>query len=563
MNHPPREDLLLFARGSLGGDGLLTLTAHLANCAPCRNAGLSLADDAPEEHFSDVVERLTALVDVAGAASESIDQELRDSETTIQVLRLGGASEELEFALALILFSQAWLAPDGQLKEARKKTARARETFRRLGDDFEVGRTWLAEARLAIRAGETAAAMRAAEEAARIFEGHGDEQRVQMAHALLQRCVVDTADANAADPSAAALLAPFLPWPTTSDWKEITSHERFRTAAVAVRLIAEAHSICDKTPLEGLKFADGAIAIAEGLPNESLGAQTACDLRGTAWRERANALRLLGRFAEALESLTRAESWYERSPSDGLGRCIVKYIRATVLYEQGRLVEAAALAEDVEAAYTRRGDEERRMNALYLRACIRFESYDLESARDLFSRVLSYGETTRDELWIARAAAALGNCEIERGNLELASGHFHRALAIFREARQSAECIRAEWGIACVFLRGGNHEEAIRRLGAVSTAFEDAGMVTDGALAGLDLADALLAAGRADQIVDLTSRLFRVFANAGMLTGALTAMSYLREAAHRSTLTPAAVQLVRTFLRRAQRDPDFLFVPPA
>jgi hypothetical protein len=88
-------------------------------------------------------------------------------------------------------------------------------------------------------------------------------------------------------------------------------------------------------------------------------------------------------------------------------------------------------------------------------------------------------------------------------------------------------------------------------------------MVTDAALAGLDIADALLALGQTKPIVDLATRLFRVFTEAGMLTGALTAIAYIKEAAAVGTLTSAALQSVRTFLRRAERQPDLLFEPPS
>jgi hypothetical protein len=87
-------------------------------------------------------------------------------------------------------------------------------------------------------------------------------------------------------------------------------------------------------------------------------------------------------------------------------------------------------------------------------------------------------------------------------------------------------------------------------------------MATDAALAGLDSADALLALGRTAEIVELTARLFRVFQDAGMVTGTLTAMAYLKEAASAGTLTPAVLQSVRTFLRRAGREPELLFAPP-
>ena len=87
-------------------------------------------------------------------------------------------------------------------------------------------------------------------------------------------------------------------------------------------------------------------------------------------------------------------------------------------------------------------------------------------------------------------------------------------------------------------------------------------MVTDAALAGLDVADGLLGLKRTHEIIEFAAHLFRVFTDAGMLTGALTAIAYIKEAAAAGTLTPTDLDAVRRFLRRAERQPDLLFLPP-
>jgi len=113
-----------------------------------------------------------------------------------------------------------------------------------------------------------------------------------------------------------------------------------------------------------------------------------------------------------------------------------------------------------------------------------------------------------------------------------------------------------------MLLEVGKHVDAIRRLRNVTAAFESLGMVTDAALAGLDIAEGLLASERSREIIDLAAHLFLVFTDAGMLTGALTAIAYIKEAAGRGTLTPGDLQVVRGFLRRAERKPDLIFIPP-
>ena len=164
--------------------------------------------------------------------------------------------------------------------------------------------------------------------------------------------------------------------------------------------------------------------------------------------------------------------------------------------------------------------------------------------------------------WVARAANALGWCQSDRGNLSEASMQFHEALTLLREIGPTTDRLTTEWGIATVLLRAGKRSDAIRRLRDVAAEFEVRGMVTDAALVNVDIADGLLALGHTHEIVKLAARMFRVFTDAGMLTGALTALAYIKEAAATGTLTLDDLQAVRVFLRRAERQPELLFVPP-
>ena len=82
------------------------------------------------------------------------------------------------------------------------------------------------------------------------------------------------------------------------------------------------------------------------------------------------------------------------------------------------------------------------------------------------------------------------------------------------------------------------------------------------ALAGVDLAEALLVLERWEEIVKVATHAFRVLKKAGHLTGALTALAYLKEAAAKRQVAPETLKVVRDYLRRVEREPDLLFVPP-
>jgi hypothetical protein len=133
---------------------------------------------------------------------------------------------------------------------------------------------------------------------------------------------------------------------------------------------------------------------------------------------------------------------------------------------------------------------------------------------------------------------------------------------ILRETGPASDRISTEWGLARVALYGGKASEAVHRLRDVIAQFEGIGMVSDAALAGVDMSEALLVLERWEEIVKVARHAFRVLKKAGHLTGALTALAYLREAAAKRLLTPEALKVVREYLRRVEREPDLLFVPP-
>lgn len=365
------------------------------------------------------------------------------------------------------------------------------------------------------------------------------------------------------DDEAEKLLEPFFASPATVAMTNLRARgKRYMTGGVVRRLTARANSVCESEPLDALTFSEAAIGVAEALPDDLYAAQAIDEMRGTAWKEHARALHLLGRLNEAHDSLRRAERAYRRLASPAFGLANVALVRAIVLYEQQRLDEAAVVASEAERAFSHLGDDDRRVKAMYLRACIRYEAHDPDDAMTLFQCVVDYGDETDNAAWTARGSYALGNCEVDRSRLGEASMHFQKALVIFREIGPVTARVNTEWGIARILLQAGKRSEAIRRLRDVAAEFESRGMVTDMALVGLDTADALLGLGRAEQIVDLAARLFRAFTDAGMLTGALTALAYLKEAAAAGTLTTASLREIRAFLRRAERQPQLVFVPP-
>lgn len=364
------------------------------------------------------------------------------------------------------------------------------------------------------------------------------------------------------DREAAEMLQPYVENPISAAWQTLVTRRRFRTGGVARTLIRAAQAVREDDPLAALTFAENAIAVSEALDDERYPASAADQLRATAWKERANAQMFLGRLPQALVSLDSAERFHRRYTPNGLGLSTVALVRAGVLYVQGRLDDAMAYAERAELGFSHVGQDKRRMDAVFLRGSIVFEAGRAADAIPLFRQTIEYGEEVQNVRLIARGSYATGDCHVILGDLSEASIHYHRALVIYRDVGPAMRRLETEWGLARVVLHGGKYSEAIARLRDVSTEFERLSMVTQAALVGLDIMEALLALGKPRRIVALAQHLFSVFTKAGMLTGALSAFAYLKEAAGSGNLTVGDLENIRSFLRRAERQPDLQFVRP-
>jgi tetratricopeptide (TPR) repeat protein len=372
--------------------------------------------------------------------------------------------------------------------------------------------------------------------------------------AYARRCQAEDAEAD-------ALLEPYFRNPVKAAW-HLGRRRELYTGGVVRKLNAQAHATFASLPRVALTHADNAQVIAEALPDDLYPNGAVYELRGTAWKERANALVRLGRLDEALESVRRAERAYEHLQSSGHGLAAVELVRAAAYYQMGELTKAEYHADRAAQGYTKLGQRHRTMKALLLRGEIQYEAAQFDDAAKIFARIIDYGEELADPQWIAKGSYTLASCELERGKLGEATVLYTKALVIFRETGPTADRVSTEWGLARVVLGGGNASEAVRRLHQVVTAFEEIGMVTDAALASLDMADALFVLQRMEQIEKLAAHAFRVLKEAGILSGALTALAYLKEAAATRRLNRKVIHGIRKFLQQAERDPELLFVPP-
>lgn len=371
----------------------------------------------------------------------------------------------------------------------------------------------------------------------------------------------DLAGRLAAEDSAAEeLLAELLTNPARVALANFATRRKFLTAGVARRLLRAASEACDREPLEALTFADAAIEVAEALTGYPPGAMY--ELRAHAWKERANALAALGRYDASLDALDHAERAFRNAPGAAAGQAIVQHARAIVHYYRGEFAAASELLLASAAIYESLGETDRYMRVRHWLANAMFGQGDIRGACAVYEELLAWGEAEEDLAWIARESNTVGRCAYELGDLSAAVQYFQRSMQLFRELDMAAEALRPEWGFVLVVLASGKADEALKRFCDVREKFRSRAMLSDEALVALDMMDALHALGRSAEIALLASEIIESFTDAGMLTSALAAFAYLKEAASGDDAQPQAIQHVRRFISRLEREPALIFRPP-
>lgn len=370
----------------------------------------------------------------------------------------------------------------------------------------------------------------------------------------------------AEDVEAAELLAPMLAAPGEFVWANVSANPRFHTAGVVRLLCKTAKSFCERKPLIARALAEQAILIAESIGSEIYPGGTVDELRGTAWKDLANALRFLGSYPEALGALDRAERAFRRVPASDLHQAIVHFVRATVLMKAERLDEAEPLARSSAAAFASLGQSSRYIDATLLVAAVLAKRGEYQHARQLNFELLSHAQATNDRILEARVSSNLGYIALMCHEFDDATVRCQRGMLLYGELGATTELIRARWLLALVTVGRGLTEAGVTLLRAVMDDFLHEGMLMAAAMVALDLAKPLLAMGGARRRRDVTrmcARLTREFRAAGMLKSAMTAIAYFREALRDPKATPQAIEVtrqhVRRFLEQAEDQPHLHF----
>jgi tetratricopeptide (TPR) repeat protein len=355
---------------------------------------------------------------------------------------------------------------------------------------------------------------------------------------------------------AAAMLDPLLASPLTFRDADLQNDRRFHTSGVVRVLCSRAHHLHEERPQFSLVVATKAFNVALKLTDareRRFGA-------ALSQRERANALRYLGRFPEALEALEKAEKLFTDSPgSDPFDVAVVWLIRATVFVECERLGDAFALARRSADIFHGYGDDDRELSAAMIEGGALLYSGAADEAAAAFERVVQIARRVRNEKMLASGLENAAISYIQAGDYETALDYNLQASSIFEQMGMSVEEARARWKFGSLLVARGELDEGIRCLEKSRNELLALGLTNDAALATLEWAEASLAIGQIEGVADACRGILLQFNSAGLLRNAKIAVAYLHEAFRTGTATPAVVRHVRTYLEQLPFHPSSFF----
>jgi len=369
-----------------------------------------------------------------------------------------------------------------------------------------------------------------------------------------QRKVVDE------ERAAHAVLASLLKSPLKFRNAKLAEKPRCHTQGMVRVLCAEANARHEQRPKFSRLLAESAYAIATKLPDDAIVPKRTA--MGLALRERANALRYLGSFADALKLLDYAEKLFDRMPAaDVFDIAIVRYIRATVFMKSDRLTEGIIAARAAATVFRDYGDRTREIAASVVEACCLLLSRKTKEAAESFERVILLSRSGGDTGMLVRGLHNAGRALLDLRELDRAERYLVEALALYDELDVPTEKARATWTIASIVIARGDLHEGERRLNAIRTELARFGLTNDAALATLEWAEVRLALGRTAGVADACRAIVVVFETEGMRRHAKHALAVLNSALAAGRATPELVRHVRSYLEQLPANPAQAFVP--
>jgi tetratricopeptide (TPR) repeat protein len=325
------------------------------------------------------------------------------------------------------------------------------------------------------------------------------------------------------------------------------------TEGLVRRVMDAAIEELDRDPAHALELLDGGDSIAGRIDDQ----QGQLECRGEVWKNRANALRMLGRYEEALDATVTAERFADQVRTGAFIRAQIVYTRGTVLFKMGRFAETIKAAREASNRFAEYGDIKRVIHARNLEAIALTEQGDTAEGLRVYLLIAQQLQQLDDPQMDAYVSVNIAVSHLRLGNYADARHFTLAAQERYRKLGAESEVIRAEWALGVVDLRVGQTKTGLDRLRSAARAFEMLKMPADAGFVKLDLTEELLRLDEWEEAGVMAGDAAEAFVRAGSKLHLSIALSVLREAVQRRFATLELVKYVRDYVTADEEGRSF------
>ena len=320
------------------------------------------------------------------------------------------------------------------------------------------------------------------------------------------------------------------------------------SAGLIRNLLRSARGELGRDPALALRISDCALHDLEKVNSSTCDAQQLILLLGEVQKERANALRLLGRFPEGLTACDEAESAFSRLTVSEPWLAMCAYVRATILRELDQLQTALQLTSLAAATFDRFGMEQRVVHCRILESTILLRAGQAAEATSILQKLI---ELPLEPLERAYVLNDLSFAMLRLNHIDAALENSLAAVTIFDRAGATVEGLRSLWNLAKGLLAMKNATAAFPLLDEIRSRFALLDIREEETLVLLDIAEGLLEQGYGDASQQLCQALI---ARQSYAPAQLSRILITLDAAIRNNnLEPGLISDLRTQLKGHRR----------
>jgi tetratricopeptide (TPR) repeat protein len=338
------------------------------------------------------------------------------------------------------------------------------------------------------------------------------------------------------------------------EWPALAESPALRNNAALEQMSEEIRKCIERKPVEALAIANLAASIAESLPANAYPPAVMAQIRSTALRDRANALRYLGRLNEAYDSIETAEARLGEFPGAAHDRAIIWLVKAMIQGQMDLFDESEQTITAAGIVFADVNDSPRFLQAGLVHGNLLGRQERYEEAQRVFGGLLSVATASRDVEAQARLHNNLGYCATNLEDYAAANVHFSQSIAKFTDLGFSAEVARTERGAGLVLIGKGQLNLGTVRLREARRAFANLHMPEEAGLCAIRLIETMVERGDADEARALADSVVDEFTAAALDPRAIEAVTRLRSALDADGATAEAVRTVHALVQSLASD---------